>query len=159
MHDLYLIYHLLTRCMPAVNVFPAINAGNSGGPAIMGDKVVGVAFETLEVHSHAECILRVYLAGDVDDCVLLPRCNSCHWTDPDVLQRTCVLVLAQQDAENIGYVIPTPIVLHFLEDIELHGEYRGFCVMGFAWQITENINVKKFFKMTQGVTSALVCCR
>lgn len=27
--------------------------------------------------------------------------------------------------QNIGYVIPVDVVLHFLEDIERHGEYTG----------------------------------
>jgi hypothetical protein len=30
-------------------------------------------------------------------------------------------------AENVGYVIPTPIVQHFLTDIERHGQFTGFC--------------------------------
>lgn len=30
-------------------------------------------------------------------------------------------------AENIGYVIPTTIVQHFLSDIDRHGRYTGFC--------------------------------
>jgi len=83
----------------AIQIDAAINAGNSGGPAILGDKVVGVAFETLE------------------------------------------------HAENIGYVIPVPIIQHFLQDIERHGEYTGFCSLGFSWQPVENSHLRKYLKM------------
>jgi S1-C subfamily serine protease len=27
------------------------------------------------------------------------------------------------NAENMGFIIPVPIIKHFLKDIELHGEY------------------------------------
>lgn len=32
----------------AIQIDAAINSGNSGGPVIMGDKVAGVAFESLD---------------------------------------------------------------------------------------------------------------
>jgi len=34
----------------AIQIDAAINSGNSGGPALLEDKVVGVAFESLEVY-------------------------------------------------------------------------------------------------------------
>jgi len=59
----------------------AINPGNSGGPVIQNGKVVGVAFQGLQM------------------------------------------------AENIGYMIPTTVIRHFLEDIE-DGKYDGFGSLG-----------------------------
>ena len=72
--------------LPALQIDAAINPGNSGGPALLGDKVVGVAFQHL------------------------------------------------QGADNIGYVIPAPVVRHFLADIERTGRYRGVCQFGFVCQ-------------------------
>jgi len=55
----------------ACQIDAAINSGNSGGPVIRGDKLVGVAFQSR----------------------------------------------SGNDAENIGYMVPTPVVDHFLTDI------------------------------------------
>lgn len=33
--------------------------------------------------------------------------------------------LKHEDAENIGYVIPTPVISHFIHDFEKSGEYTG----------------------------------
>jgi S1-C subfamily serine protease len=35
--------------------------------------------------------------------------------------------LKHEDAENIGYVIPTPVIMHFIQDYEKSGEYTGKC--------------------------------
>ena len=54
------------RSLLAVTVDAAINSGNSGGPVIQDNQIIGVAFQSLE------------------------------------------------DAENIGEVIPMPVIKHFL---------------------------------------------
>eukprot|EP00850_Spirogloea_muscicola_P009186 SM000051S17546 [mRNA] locus=s51:220822:226189:+ [translate_table: standard] len=46
--------------------------------------------------------------------------------------------LKGNDAENIGYVIPTPVIFHFLNDYERNGHYTGFPVLGIIWQKMEN---------------------
>jgi len=84
----------------AIQIDAAINAGNSGGPAIKGNKVVGVAFETLN------------------------------------------------QAENIGYIIPVPVIEHFLSDLQTHNKYTGFCVLGINWQKLESPQLKSYFKLT-----------
>ena len=33
--------------------------------------------------------------------------------------------LKHEDAENIGYVIPTPVIKHFIQDYEKNGAYTG----------------------------------
>ena len=33
--------------------------------------------------------------------------------------------LKHEDAENIGYVIPTPVIMHFIQDYEKSGAYTG----------------------------------
>lgn len=33
--------------------------------------------------------------------------------------------LKHEDVENIGYVIPTPVIMHFIKDYEKNGAYTG----------------------------------
>ncbi|KAI9078720.1 hypothetical protein K1719_039307 [Acacia pycnantha] len=46
------------------------------------------------------------------------------------------------DAENIGYVIPTPIIFHFIRDYEKNEEYTGFPILGVEWQKMENPDLR-----------------
>ncbi|XP_073041141.1 protease Do-like 10, mitochondrial [Primulina eburnea] len=92
----------------AIQIDAAINPGNSGGPAIMGDKVVGVAFQNLS------------------------------------------------GAENIGYIIPVPVIKHFIAGVQETGDYVGFCSLGLSCQPTENAQLRDHFKMRPGLTGILV---
>ena len=87
----------------------AINSGNSGGPVMKGDKLVGVAFQSM----------------------------------------------SGGDAENIGYMVPTPIVEHFLIDIK-DGKYDGIPDLGISWQDMENQDIKSKYSMTAQQTGVLV---
>ncbi len=91
----------------AVQVDAAINFGNSGGPVISGDKVVGVAMQS----------------------GLL--------------------------TENIGYMIPTPILRHFLKDIE-DGKQDGFGYPGFQVQSMENPAMRRKYSLSEEQTGILV---
>lgn len=50
--------------------------------------------------------------------------------------------LKHEDAENIGYVIPTPVVSHFIQDYERNGRYTGFPTLGIEWQKMENPDLR-----------------
>ncbi|KAG0466716.1 hypothetical protein HPP92_018296 [Vanilla planifolia] len=58
--------------------------------------------------------------------------------------------LKHEDAENIGYVIPTPVIMHFIHDYEKTGEYTGFPMLGIEWQKMENPDLRKAMGMTSG---------
>ncbi|KAK4770723.1 hypothetical protein SAY87_031255 [Trapa incisa] len=92
----------------AIQIDAAINPGNSGGPALMGDKVVGVAFQNLS------------------------------------------------GAENIGYIIPVPVIKHFIDGVEDTGKYTGFCSLGVSCQPTENSQIRSHFQMAPEMTGVLV---
>lgn len=77
------------RHLLAVTVDAAINSGNSGGPVILDDKVIGIAFQSLE------------------------------------------------DAENVGEMVPTPIIRHFLRSSKPGCEVR-IPGLGVYWQNLEN---------------------
>lgn len=92
-----------------IQIDAAINAGNSGGPALDSrQRVIGVAFETLE------------------------------------------------GAENIGYIIPIPVVEHFLHDIETTGKYQGFCSPAFNWQVCENPGMRDSLKIPHSEGGVLI---
>ena len=59
-----------------------------------------------------------------------------------------------QGAENIGFVIPTTIIDHFLTDVERNASknrpHAGFSSLGLHCQAMENINLRLFKKMKQG---------
>eukprot|EP00882_Tetradesmus_deserticola_P018709 GHRQ01020094.1.p1 GENE.GHRQ01020094.1~~GHRQ01020094.1.p1 ORF type:complete len:426 (+),score=236.79 GHRQ01020094.1:1316-2593(+) len=93
----------------AIQVDAAINSGNSGGPVILGDHVVGIAFQCLT------------------------------------------------SGENIGYIIPVPVINHFLEDLERHGgKYTGFCELGVSWQSLENEGMREVLDMPKGLTGVYI---
>ncbi|KAF3780420.1 Protease Do-like 9 [Nymphaea thermarum] len=56
--------------------------------------------------------------------------------------------LKHEDVENIGYVIPTPVIMHFIKDYEKSGEYTGFPILGVEWQKMENPDLRKAMGMT-----------
>ncbi|KAK6773786.1 hypothetical protein RDI58_029024 [Solanum bulbocastanum] len=50
--------------------------------------------------------------------------------------------LKHEDVENIGYVIPTPVITHFIKDYEKNGAYTGFPILGVEWQKMENPDLR-----------------
>jgi len=61
------------------------------------------------------------------------------------------------NAENIGYIIPVPVVQHFLLDIEKNGgSCSGFCDIGIQIQLLESENIRAALKMTHEQSGILV---
>lgn len=52
--------------------------------------------------------------------------------------------------ENVGYVIPTPVVHHFLSDYVENGTFTGFPGLGIQWQRMESEALRKAYHMKQG---------
>eukprot|EP01087_Luapelamoeba_hula_P016967 TRINITY_DN5288_c0_g1_i2.p1 TRINITY_DN5288_c0_g1~~TRINITY_DN5288_c0_g1_i2.p1 ORF type:complete len:689 (-),score=98.87 TRINITY_DN5288_c0_g1_i2:55-2121(-) len=59
-------------------------------------------------------------------------------------------------AENIGFIIPIPIVNHFLKDLERHGKYTGFGGMGIQCQPLENMQLRKFLATPPETTGVMI---
>eukprot|EP01012_Entosiphon_sulcatum_P023044 TRINITY_DN28024_c0_g1_i1.p1 TRINITY_DN28024_c0_g1~~TRINITY_DN28024_c0_g1_i1.p1 ORF type:complete len:575 (-),score=79.81 TRINITY_DN28024_c0_g1_i1:559-2238(-) len=108
---------LLSPHLLSIQIDAAINPGNSGGPAMLGDKVVGVAFQAL------------------------------------------------MSAENIGFIIPTVIIKHFMGTFE--GQYDkskpktpqyfpGFCSVGIHCTDLGNKHYRSFLKMGDNDTGVVV---
>ncbi|KAL6978438.1 Protease Do-like 2, chloroplastic [Sarracenia purpurea var. burkii] len=56
-------------------------------------------------------------------------------------------VYRSEEAENIGYVIPTTVVSHFLDDYERNGKYSGFPCLGVLLQKLENPALRDCLKV------------
>ncbi|CAN8232727.1 unnamed protein product [Cochlearia groenlandica] len=59
-------------------------------------------------------------------------------------------------AENMGYIIPTPVIKHFITGVEESGKHIGFCSMGVSCQSMENGQMRKHFKMGSDTTGVIV---
>ncbi|CAN1217663.1 Protease Do-like 10, mitochondrial, partial [Linum perenne] len=57
---------------------------------------------------------------------------------------------------NLRYIIPVPIIRSFISSWEENGEYVGFCSLGLSCQPTENVQLRKHFGMSPGMTGVLV---
>ena len=91
----------------AAQVDAAVNPGNSGGPVVMDDKIVGVVMQAIT------------------------------------------------GADNIGYMVPVPIVKHFLEDIR-DGRYDGFPSLGVVIEDMENPGLKRKYGLSEDRHGVLV---
>ena len=91
----------------AVQLDAAVNAGNSGGPVLFRDRVVGVVMQTLI------------------------------------------------DADNIGYMVPGPVVERFLRDLK-DGDYDGIPDLGLSWQSIENEALRKMYDLGSQQSGVLV---
>lgn len=57
-------------------------------------------------------------------------------------------VYRSAEAENIGYVIPTTVVSHFLNDYDRNGKYTGFPCLGVLLQKLENPALRACLNVT-----------
>ncbi|KAG2483061.1 hypothetical protein HYH03_018044 [Edaphochlamys debaryana] len=64
--------------------------------------------------------------------------------------------LKHEDAENIGYIIPTPVIDHFLTDYARHGAYTGFPCLGVEWQKLESPYLREALKMKADEKGVLI---
>ncbi|CAN6447411.1 unnamed protein product [Victoria cruziana] len=59
-------------------------------------------------------------------------------------------------AENIGYIIPVPVIRHFVNGVEESGKYTGFCSLGISCQPMENVQLREEFQMQPEMTGVLI---
>lgn len=60
-----------------------------------------------------------------------------------------------ESADNVGYMIPSPVIAHFLKDVA-DGRYDGFPHLGVALQDMESEAQRRGLRMRQGESGALV---
>jgi len=64
--------------------------------------------------------------------------------------------LVGEDVENVGYVIPTPVVHHFLNDYMRTGGFSGFPALGIQWQRMESEALRRAYSMGASSKGVLV---
>jgi len=62
---------------------------------------------------------------------------------------------ASANSDNIGYMIPAPIIRHFLQDIS-DGRYDGFPMLGVFTDPLENISYRRYLGMKDDQSGVLV---
>lgn len=60
------------------------------------------------------------------------------------------------DSDNIGYIIPIPVVKHVLEDFEKHGHITGSGRLSFDWQTMENAHMREFYGVPESISGVRV---
>jgi S1-C subfamily serine protease len=62
---------------------------------------------------------------------------------------------ASMRGENIGYMVPAPIIHHFLRDI-IDGKYDGFPELGILFQKMENPDLREKYKMALNQSGVII---
>ena len=92
------------------------------------------------------------LAGQIDNAI-----NPGNSGGPVISGGKIVGVVMQglSGADNIGYMVPVPVVCHFLEDLE-DGRYDGFPTISALLQSMENPDLKRKYNVPEGESGVLV---
>jgi len=57
--------------------------------------------------------------------------------------------------ENLGYIIPANVIMHFLDDIK-DGDFDGFPILGIMYQQLENNDIKKYMGLDENSNGIFV---
>ena len=137
--------------MPALRTSVTTVGYPAGGDEISYTRGVVSRIEN-KVYSHNR--IRAFLAGQTDAAI-----NPGNSGGPVMLDGKVVGVAFQNASglENVGFFIPTPVVKHFLADIE-DGIYNGFPDGGFTLSALSNPAFRRYLGL-QGVVPRAVGAR
>ena len=103
-------------------------------------------------HTRYAQSLKRFLAVQVDAAI-----NPGNSGGPAIIKNRVVGIAMQgiDDADNIGYIIPTPIIHHFLQDVN-DGKYDGFPKLGIGLHDLTSPAQRKKYSLAKNQTGALV---
>lgn len=145
--------------------FEGIEPAEFGDLPLLQDKVIVIGFplggdklsitegvvSRIEVIPYAQSAKRL-LAVQIDAAI-----NPGNSGGP-VFQDGKLVGIAMQlhtNSQNIGYMIPMPIVQHFLEDFA-DGKYDGFPALGVEYRSTENAALREYYQLADDSTGIVV---
>ena len=76
-----------------------------------------------------------------------------------VLKKNRLVGIASQlymGSQNLGYMIPVPVIERCLRDIKAHGKYIGIPMIPFAWQPLSNKDLKRYLEVPSNQTGVLI---
>jgi S1-C subfamily serine protease len=134
--------------LPEVQQEVAVYGFPEGGDTLSITKGVVSRIEH-DAYAHSSIAL---LAVQIDAAI-----NSGNSGGPVVVGRHLSGVVMQylQDSENIGYMVPTPVIQHFLTDI-VDGSHDGIPDDGIIVQNMENDSLKKRYRLGHNRSGVLV---
>ncbi len=93
-----------------------------------------------------------FLAGQIDAAI-----NPGNSGGPVLVNDLVIGVVMQhkRNAQNIGYMVPAPVLHHFFLDLE-DGSYDGFPSLGIVFQDMENPDLKARYNMAPDQTGVLI---
>jgi S1-C subfamily serine protease len=106
----------------------------------------------IELHGYVHTNADRHLAIQVDAAI-----NPGNSGGPVVQDNLVVGVAFQTQffAQNIGYMIPTPVIRHFLKDIE-DGKYDGYASLGVVTSTLENDALRSYLKVPEDETGVMI---
>ena len=144
--------------------FSDINPLKIGVLPELKDKVIVYGFPsggdelcvTEGVVSRVEHHQYVHSRANLLSCQIDAAINPGNSGGPVIIDDNIVGVAFQAGTgENIGYMVPVPVINHFLKDIE-DGKYDGIPSLGFSWQELENPDMRFLHGMGENHTGVLV---
>ncbi|XP_034209492.1 protease Do-like 9 isoform X2 [Prunus dulcis] len=125
-------------CLPALQDAVTVVGYPIGGDTISVTSGVVSRMEILSyVHGSTEL-----LGMQIDAAINSGNSGGPAFNDKGKCVGIAFQSLKHEDAENIGYVIPIPVIMHFIEDYEKNGAYTGFPILGIEWQKMENPDLR-----------------
>ena len=105
----------------------------------------------VEVYAYSQSA-RKLLAVQIDAAI-----NPGNSGGPVVQDNKLVGIAMQvfKSAQNIGYMIPVPVIEHFLKDLK-NGTYEGFPILGIQYSNTENASLRHYFKAPEKAGGVLI---
>jgi S1-C subfamily serine protease len=120
-----------------------------------GDKLSITEGVVSRVEHHKYTHSRAKLLTSQIDAAINPGNSGGPVIKGDKLIGVAFQARSGEDTENIGYMVPTPIVKHFLTDIK-DGQYDGIPGLGISWQDMENPHIRRNYNMTAKQTGVLI---
>lgn len=135
--------------LPEIRQEVAVYGFPTGGNALSTTRGIVSRIEH-RFYSHSS---EYFLAAQIDAAI-----NSGNSGGPVLDANGQIVGVAMQtrkSADNIGYMVPVPIIRHFLQDLE-DETFDGFPGLGLVYQKMENPGMKRRFGISENQTGVLV---